>query len=313
MKSASSIKGVNAFRKIAYAFKLLRMKVAGGRRVIGSWDEVDEYQAVLKQYDQQHISELTKHKVLEIGFGARPWRLLTMASLGVDVVGIDLDQPAYEFNVPRLLSALRKNGFERFAKSLVRSLLFDHRDLRLLEAELQQRGKSLAACNARLHVGNAAEKHHFAPNSFTFIYSEDVFEHIPSAMLTDVVENMYRWLVPRGMALIRPNVYTGITGGHDPDYYAHKVQRKEIDPGRAWAHLWDSEFEVNTYLNKMRVPDYVALFEKQFHIIAVKQKHDRLGVEYLSNIRNKLPGIYSDEELLTNQVAFILKSRKENC
>jgi hypothetical protein len=313
VRTASSNKGTNALEKLAYTFKLFRMRIAGGHQTIGPWNDIDEYQSILQQYDDLHRSELTKHRVLEIGYGARPWRLLTLFSLGVDITGIDLDQPTYGFNIPRLLKVLRKNGFERFAKSFVRSLLFDRRDLKLLKVELRQRGKSLVICAEQLRVGNASENHHFAPNSFTFVYSEDVFEHIPASLLPDVVENMYHWMTPHAIALIRPHVFTGISGGHDPDFYPHKVQRKQIPPNRAWGHLWNSQFAVDTYLNKMRLSDYCALFEKRFDILALRQKYDRLGSEYLECVRDKLPCTYTDDELLTNQVALILKSKKQKC
>jgi hypothetical protein len=313
MKTASSNEKISFLEKISYAFKLFRKRLAGGYHVVGAWNDIDEYQAILQQYDDTHEGELTKHRVLEIGYGARPWRLFTLLSVGVDIIGIDLEQPTYGFNILRLLKVLRKNGFERFMKSSVRGLLFDRQDLRLLEGELRQRGKPLIICDKRLLVGNASDQHHFAPNSFTFIYSEDVFEHIPTSLLPDIVENMYCWMIPQAIALIRPHIFTGISGGHDPDYYQDRVQLKKVDPNRAWAHLWDSHYVVNTYLNRMRLSDYVALFEKRFEILAIKQKFDRLGLDYIDHIRKKVPSTFTEDELLTDEVLFILKSRKQKC
>ena len=46
------------------------------------------------------------------------------------------------------------------------------------------------------------------------VCSEDVFEHIRLSSLERLVPRMAAWLAPHGIALIRPNVFTGITGGH---------------------------------------------------------------------------------------------------
>ena len=42
-----------------------------------------------------------------------------------------------------------------------------------------------------------------------FIYSEDVFEHIPPAALENLIARLSRRLSPQGVALITPNIFTG--------------------------------------------------------------------------------------------------------
>jgi Methyltransferase domain len=61
--------------------------------------------------------------VLEIGFGARPYRLFALHAFGVDALGVDLDQPVLRSR--DVMAAFRVNGLERAAKSAIRYFLFD--------------------------------------------------------------------------------------------------------------------------------------------------------------------------------------------
>lgn len=311
MKTASSIRGIDLLSKAYYSFQLLKIRLdndSTGRTLI-PWSDIQEYEHFLAKYDQSGANRLQEHSVLEVGFGARPWRLFALTSLGINIAGIDLDRPTYGWNPSRLIQVLQTNGFERFIKSFVRGVLFDANDLRKLEKELNSLGKNLVIDESKLTVGNAAETFHFEPESFSFAFSEDVFEHIPPDVLPAVLANLKTWLKKGAVCVIRPHIYTGITGGHDPAYYAYRVQSNSIRQDRAWAHLWDPEFKVNTYLNKLRLRDYYELFSEHFDILEVKQKYCQLGKEYLNDdVLQKLKGEYSEEELLTNQVAFVLRA-----
>jgi SAM-dependent methyltransferase len=310
MRSASNEKNIGLVSRIRYALKLLQMRMQTGEKPqIIPWTDIHEYEYFLAKYSPNKKSKLVDNQVLEIGFGARPWRLISLASLGVDIKGIDLDRPTYGFSPKRLLQVLKENGVERFVKSLARGVLYDRADLRQLKAELKSQNKELVLAASRMVVGNAGETRHFAPDSFTFAFSEDVFEHIPPTVLPKVVENLKRWLKPGSIAVIRPHVFTGISGGHDPDLYPHKVVNQDIPQDRAWSHLLDPDFKVNTYLNKLRLADYINLFSEHFEILEMKQKYDQLGKEYLTpELREKLIPTYTEEELLTNQIAFVLRA-----
>lgn len=310
MKSTSSEKNINFFSKVVYALKLLHMRTKDdGSQSLIPWADINEYEIFLSNYVIDNKVSLEDHSILEIGYGARPWRLISMTSLGIDISGIDLDRPTYGVNPERLLQVLKKNGLERFLKSLVRGLLYDRADLKKLEKELKVLNKSLQLDESRMIVGSASDSKHFLPASFTFAFSEDVFEHIPPEILPQVIKNMKFWLKPGSIAIVRPHVYTGISGGHDPDLYPHKIMAQTFPPHKAWSHLLDSDFKVNTYLNKVRLPDYIQLFSKHFEILEIKQKYNQLGKQYLTpEIREKLIPFYTEEELLTNQVAFVLRA-----
>ncbi|QMW03978.1 methyltransferase domain-containing protein [Spirosoma foliorum] len=309
MKSASSIHDIDFVSKVSYLYKLFLMRVKGGQSYnLIPWEDIREYESILVKYCPTK-QRLVEHQVLEIGYGARPWRLLSMASLGVDIKGIDLDRPVYGLNLKRLGEALKYNGFERFIKSLVRCFLFDTRDLNYLKKELSYLNKKLTIDQSRMLIGNAAERRHFQDDSFTFVFSEDVFEHIPSADLPKVLSNIKNWLKNGGIFVVRPNVWTGISGGHDPDYYPNDIILEKAPHSKAWLHLLDPNFKVNTYLNRLRLQDYIELFSKEFEILEIKHKHDRLGEKYLTpDLFKRLSSTYSREELLTNQISFVLRA-----
>lgn len=310
MKSASSQQGISPLQKIVYLAKLLKMRLSGGNADIGPWKNLEEYREVLARYGAGDCQTLERNRILEIGFGARPWRLLTMLSLGIDATGIDLDAPTLGASPTRLLEVLKRNGFERFAKSFVRGAIFDRRDLRKLDQELRTKGLKLDYDAARLVVGNAADPKSFQEHSFDFVFSEDVFEHIPEEQLRQVSRNIRKWLRPGGIALIRPHIYTGIAGGHDPDFYPHKVVAGESPRSKAWAHLWDKEFAVDTYLNRLRYQDYHSIFEAEFEILDVDYTSRMCGRDYLSPaLKERIGSGYQEEELLMNQARFILKAR----
>ncbi|MPR32130.1 class I SAM-dependent methyltransferase [Salmonirosea aquatica] len=310
MKSASEGSGLNLLFKIDYSFKLLKMRLRGGNiDYIIPWDDINEYKYYLAKYSAFGKDNLNEYTVLEIGYGARPWRLFSLASMGVNIHGIDIDRPTYGANPARLLEVLRQNGFERFSKSLVRGILFDRKDISRLRAEFKVLGKDLVLDESRLVVGNAAEVSHFSPNTFTFAFSEDVFEHIPVETIPDVLSNLKGWLQKDALLLIRPHVYTGISGGHDPDCYPHKINSDSFPKEKAWSHLLNPDFKINTFLNKLRLHDYIKLFSKNFEILEMKQKYDSLGKEFLTeDLRKRLIPQYSEEELLTNQVLFVLRA-----
>jgi hypothetical protein len=138
MKTASS-NTTSFVHKLRYGAKLMQMRLRGGNDEIGPWADIERFQLILKKYNLEGRADLRDHQVLEIGYGARPWRLISLSSLGVNIRGIDLDQPTYGFSVKRLIKVLRANGLERFIKTLVRSLLFDGRDLRKLKNEIAHR------------------------------------------------------------------------------------------------------------------------------------------------------------------------------
>ena len=272
--------------------------------VEGVFNDLAEYEAALRQYSGRG---LVGAKALEIGFGARPLRLFAMAADGVDVIGSDLDVPLLRCS-PREISAMvRRNGVERAVKSVLRFVLFDWRERRELDRRLRRRGMELKIEPHRLVVADAAELD-IPAQSLDFIYSEDVFEHIPVETLRRLVGRMAGWLKPSGAALIRPNVFTGIVGGHlaewFPDVASDRRRRRRSEP---WEHLRKRRFRPNTYLNQLSRSSYRELFRERFEILEERVRNPELGREYLTPEVAKELRQWPPEELFSNQTLFVLR------
>lgn len=269
--------------------------------------DIDEYRQLYLKYTG---SPLETAKIFEIGYGARPYRLIALISLGYKASGIDLDSPVLRFRFNEFFNMYRRNGVERALKSAVRYILFDGADRRHLAAELSRRGRSLQIVEDRFLVGDTANVE-FEDNSLDLIISEDVFEHIPVESLQRLTKKMAKAVKPGGVCLIRPNIYTGITGSHLVEWYPQNLYnsgiRKNSEP---WEHLRKKRYAADTYLNEMKRSDYRAMFLEDFDILEERVKLPMLGHEYLTpQIKEDLKD-FDDAELFSNQVMFVLRKKK---
>ncbi len=263
----------------------------------------DEYDALLRKYANL---ELKDAKVFEIGFGTRAGIMTALISLGVDAYGIDLDAPMLK-GTPRELSAMyRKNGLERVAKSFIRFYAFDWVWRRRLSKELERRGRSLTMPENRLFVRDAASVT-WPDRSLDLICSESVFEHIPLASLDILLAKMVRWLKPAGLALIRPDVFTGISGGHMLEWFdLSERRRRRSEP---WEHLRKRRYHGNVYLNELTRADYRRLFSQHFEIIEENVVDPDQGRQfYTREVAEELKR-YGEDELFSNGVQFVLRAK----
>ncbi len=270
------------------------------------WGNLEEYARLLQKYAGKALIDAD---VFEIGFGARPYRLMALCSLGVNARGVDLDQPVLQGRAAEFATILRQNGWERWLKSVVRFHIFDWKQRLDLRRALQARKRALVVDPARFLVGDAAGddlNHRLAPQSLDLIYSEDVFEHVPAESLPKLVQNMARWLRPRGLALIRPNIFTGITGSHLLEWYGHRVGDQAPRRSEPWEHLRKNRFTANTFLNGLTRADYRKIFSAHFAIRDEVVAAPELGRAWLTPALRAELSAYSDEELFSNNVLFVL-------
>src|SRR5262249_8370754 len=144
-------------------------------------------------YHRETGKDLRHGRIVELGFGQRPLRLILLHSLGYDIRGIDLDQPLYWINATAIVSLFKSNGAVRALKSLLRRIVFDRSEYRNLAGFIfRQYGKKLSFEPSVMIVGDLANAEVWARagTCFDFIYSEDVFEHIPREFLPQVVSLM---------------------------------------------------------------------------------------------------------------------------
>lgn len=285
-------------------FKQYWCEARAGLDLEALFDEIDEYDALLQRYSGVTLDEAV---VFEIGFGARPYRQIALQSRGIDIRGVDAEVPILSGRPSLFVDVLRCNGFERAAKSLIRHAIFDRGQQQAFRRALRRRGLTFHLDPGRLIVADARLTE-VEPESLDLVISEDVFEHLQRDSISDVIAAMARWLRPTGIALIRPNIFTGITGGHLMEWSRAAMRqsrtRRKSEP---WEHLRQRRFRANTYLNELTRADYRGLFRTHFKILEERVTQPNLGREHLdARVRAELAA-WAEEELFSNQTLFVLR------
>jgi len=314
-RSNSQLNGMSAVKRAAFLVDIARMHFKRLMSKGGFTHMGENLQAYLDLYAARTGKDLKGAAIMELGYGQRPFRMIVLQSLGHNVIGIDLDASLYKMTPGRIAALVSANGPLRAAKSIGRRILFDGSDYRKLDAYLRSTfGKPLCFDDSSLLTGDLGDPEVWkrAGRKFDFIYSEDVFEHIPPDSLARVIDNMAENLALGGLAVITPMIYTGISGAHDVEWFPHRVDRTDIKRGLPWAHLTGDAFnEADTYLNKLTRKDYRTLFARRFDILGETEMLGRLGADHLTDDRRAQLSAYDDDELFSNNVRFVLSARAE--
>lgn len=291
---------------------LLRMQMKGLFRPgssAGILAIADEYAELLNHYG---VGSMNGLRALEIGYGARPLLHFALTSMGVDLLGVDLDMPLIHFSPGRIWSIYSRNGAERAVKTSIRYFLKDLSERRELKRDLKTRGYQMSIRPDKLLVEDAAQLQ-IPAQSLEFVISEDVFEHIPRESLQTILNRMAEWLKPDGIALIRPHIFTGISGSHLTEWFGHSVidvSRKRVS--EPWEHLRKKRFKANTWLNELSRNDYRKMMNARFEILEERDKQPMLGACYLTEGVRKELSAWSDEDLFSNKVLFVLRPKKQS-
>jgi len=236
--------------------------------------------------------------------------VFALQSLGLQTTAVDVEQPTLSYWDS--VKVAKRHGIYRAFKSLVRRQVFDAKVYRDFSKQLQaQFGVNLDKDRKCLITDDCASAQFWQQNSgpYDLIYSEDVFEHIPSVDLETAVEHMANHLAPRGLLLTTPMVFTGICGGHHIEWYSGTFNRSINRKVPPWDHLLDNSFEADTYLNKLSRRDYIKIFTRYFNILEESTPLGALGNEFLTeDLRRKLSD-YDDYELFSNNVSFVLQKK----
>jgi SAM-dependent methyltransferase len=235
-------------------------------------------------------------KMLDIGPGQH---LIQLAYFSVanEVTGIDLDVVLQQLSLSASVQMIRLNGWMRTTKTFVRKIAGIDRKVR---SELISQLGVPVMPEFRLMQMDASRLQ-FQDNCFDVVYSRGAFEHIsnPAAVISEI----RRVLKPGGLMFVSLHLFTADTGSHDPRILSG--HRGDLP---FWAHLrpeHEHDVRPNSYLNKLRLADWVKLFGSEMpdcDVVATMDAPDSLRKELDSlRLRGQLRD-YSDEELLTAAV-----------
>ena len=290
-------------------FALFRMRLDGLRGKEGELETlIESINTYAHDYEAVTGKSLRDARILEIGYGARPILLIAMISKGYDVVGIDLDRPTLHLTLAELIDIYRNNGVKRMLRTLGRSIFFDRSERSALTRVLAKQGAKLFINSSRFLVGDAAT-HKFKHGTLDFVFSENVFEHIPPDAIHAICKNLADALSDNGLAILTPDLYSGISGGHLTEWYPHTLpvpSRRQSEP---WEHLRKRRIVADCYLNELRIRDYESIFTTYFDVVKVENLEFGLGSKFLDEaIRTELAA-YSETELLSRRVGFWLRKK----
>lgn len=308
--SPSSGQRIPLYRKVDEWMRQLRiLKVRrknGPKNLLASRQvQIQEYEDVARRFGGGSLSGCS---AFEIGCGQRPYRLINLLAADVDVRGVDMDVVLLALTRKDAIRCWRENGLERLLKTTLRYLIVDRQENRfLLECFGRTNANLFAEIESRISQGNAADPGAWPDHTLDFIYSEDVFEHISAEDLVHVCRNMSERLNPKGVALVRPMIFTGIKGGHNVEWYDTFERESRICP--PWDHLLERRYPANTYLNGLWLSEYRDIFSKFFDVVDEKVEEPCAGAWAMTGSLRERLSAYPDEELFSNRVRFILKRR----
>ena len=297
-KQAMAGQGIPLYHKLRNGWQLYRehsTEAWGGVRVY-----VDRYRAISKLLADRTGVPVEKSRILEVGCGQRAIMPMLFAAHGADAHGIDVEVPTHRMNPAVFTRVLRRNGLERALKSTARHVLFDRRFFKKLQEAFGLR--ALPFSSARIRTMDVADLD-YPDNYFDLVFSAAAFEHV--ADVNAAVRHLNRVLKPGGIAMIHAHLFASLSGGHCMDWQQPDASPSETVP--RWDHLRENRFPANTYLNKLRVHEFRAIFET--HMVIREETTSREGLALAHLAPPELLERYPIEELTTNSVVFVVSKK----
>lgn len=299
MKSAMSGQRISLIHRLLSSLNIFRAHLADK---FGNAESAINFHKQLSEIIKEHLNiEVKEAKILDLGCGQTAKQTALFKADGAEVIGIDMEVPTYKMNLNTFIRVIRTNGMERAIKSVLRHLLFDKQFFLQMAS---QYGKTISFDRLDIRLMNA-DSLSFPDNSFDFVYSAWVFEHINN--VPAAIREVNRVLKPSGIAWIGVHLFSSLSGGHHLDWiWPDKSPANKVPP---WDHLLDNKYPVNTYLNRLRLDQYRDIFHK--HTVIFDEKLSYEGNKFLTPEIEKIlqhKG-YTREDLLTRNVIFLCKKR----
>ncbi|MDP2587154.1 MAG: class I SAM-dependent methyltransferase [bacterium] len=242
-------------------------------------------------------------RVLEIGHGQHATISLLFHSSGAKTTGIDMDYVRFGFSPKTYWRIFKLNGLERALTTLGRNILFDPGYYNEVQKCF---GKTLQKRDLNLRRMNAADMD-FADNTFDFVFSFAVFEHI--ADVESTAKEIARVLTSDGVASLSIDLFPSLSGGHNLEWaFPDDAQSKRVP---AWDHLRDNLYPTHVYLNKLTATDYLEIFKRHFDVVEcayILEGRSLLTAELEQELTKKG---YTRHDLLARSLRVVLHSKKQ--
>ena len=191
-------------------------------------------------------------KMLELGPGQQLIQM-TYFARNNDVVAVDRDVIRQYIDLGGLARMVTQNGWMRTFKTVARKMAGIDRRSR---AEVMSQLGLKFIPKLRVFEMDAAQLD-FSTESFDAVYSRAFLEHVldPKA----VVSEMARVLRPGGAMFSAIHLFTSDSGCHDTRTFSDERGALPF-----WAHLrpeCEAAVRANSYLNKMRLSEWVSVFQ----------------------------------------------------
>ena len=303
--SSPSARDSSTLREFLYLFKGMRRGMKEMRsEVDGLIEEIREVESWVRECYGLDIHNLD---VLEVGVGQLPRQIAYFARHN-NATGIDLDVIPTDWRFWRYYEMFRSNGGKRLLKTIARKLFgMDRKFSRELRRALE-----LDALPRPTLLTMDAEAVSFPDASFDFVYSFDVFEHLPNPGA--VLKEIKRVLRPGACFVTGLHLYTSDSGYHDI-----RILSGERGDLPYWAHLRPRQAHRVTsaaYINQYTLQEWKQIFKSEMPGARFKHQDDK-GLESKRRELIKLREVgelneYTDEELLVFRL-FALWQMPDTC
>lgn len=249
-----------------------------------------------------YIADIHGKKVIDVGCGNRfPFTLL-FHSLGVDVVGIDIDVLKQGIRLAKYRKILATQGLKQVLIKLAGDFYRDkvyYRELRRV-AEIPLRFKGLDL--REMDAGHTA----FGEEEFDLVVSNAAFEHMQN--VAEVLVEMKRIMRKNAIMHIEFSLFSSLTGGHN--YVWGNPDTQEVVLGRVppWDHLRKQLYPIDPSLtlNTLRESEYKRLFSENFEVLEWITEYTDPESYLTPELRAELSD-YSVEELLKSGIVVIAR------